>query len=433
MEYKLIVKDIPEKDYETVTAKIEKQFPGVKWNSGDRVSAWNPFKTIFSKDVVTLFINTDNLTSKIDGHDDAWVEKQAAKSEKTVTAEEYLRTPVFKPGDKVKILDGSDIKNYTGGWATGMRKHIGVEHTVASYDDYDDGRVAYRLEGQCFRWDERGLELVESAEEEKKEEKKPFPVGSKVVLLDMSELDPPACAGFEGCMKEVVGETAEVLEYNPHEDGTASYTIKASNARWYWDERGLKLAEDVEEEKPAGEKTKEDRIAEFRDFMEGHAGLWIDLLTDDLDEMGFFTAPASTRFHGAYEGGLFDHSIAVAKKLIEMTEQMNLEWQDQDAPWLVGMFHDICKCDLYLKQDDGTYKYNEEKVLCGHGDASVIIAQTMTNMPYLDEEAVLCIRYHMGAYEDSKMWKNYGAAIGKYPNVLWTHAADMYVSKVMRL
>lgn len=167
--------------------------------------------------------------------------------------------------------------------------------------------------------------------------------------------------------------------------------------------------------------------------MKDRLGWTIDALIYDLDEMGFFTAPASTRFHGAYEGGLFDHSIAVARKLVEMTEQMKLEWQDPDAPWLVGMFHDICKCDMYVKQPDGTYKYNDRKVLAGHGDASVIIAQGMTNLPYLDEEASLCIRYHMGAYEGESMWKNYGAAIGKYPNVLWTHSADMYVSKVMRL
>ena len=47
----------------------------------------------------------------------------------------------------------------------------------------------------------------------------------------------------------------------------------------------------------------------------------------------------------------------------------------------------------------------------------------------LTEEEILCIRYHMGAYE-TKDWDFFDKAIRKYPNVLWTHTADMYASKV---
>lgn len=156
-----------------------------------------------------------------------------------------------------------------------------------------------------------------------------------------------------------------------------------------------------------------------------------ELLIEELDEMGYFTAPASTKYHGSYEGGLFNHSYAVARCLELMTKQMGLEWHDERSPWIVGLSHDLCKCDSYIKQEDGTYKYNTEQLIPGHAEKSIIVAQQMAFLPMLDEEQIACIRYHMGAYEGEKVWRNYDYAIRKYPNVLWTHTADMYASKVL--
>lgn len=45
-------------------------------------------------------------------------------------------------------------------------------------------------------------------------------------------------------------------------------------------------------------------------------------------------------------------------------------------------------------------------------------------------EEIYCIRYHMGAYETDN-WKQYDLAIRQFENVLWTHTADMYASKVL--
>lgn len=49
----------------------------------------------------------------------------------------------------------------------------------------------------------------------------------------------------------------------------------------------------------------------------------------------------------------------------------------------------------------------------------------------LTEEERLCIRWHMGAFDDKENWNCYGAAIEEYPNVLWTHTADMVASRVL--
>ena len=141
---------------------------------------------------------------------------------------------------------------------------------------------------------------------------------------------------------------------------------------------------------------------------------------------GFKTAPASTKYHGNFEGGLYKHSCNVTGELLHLTDRLNLEWQREESPWIVGMFHDLCKIDAYTEIENGSYMHNDNVLLKGHGDKSVmLLSQFMT----LTEEEILCIRYHMGAYETDN-WQQFDMAIKKYPNVLWTHTADMLASKL---
>lgn len=177
------------------------------------------------------------------------------------------------------------------------------------------------------------------------------------------------------------------------------------------------------------EMTTETRKIQFVHFMSG--GLPVPYavqLRDALDGMGFFEAPASTKYHGNYSGGLYDHCFEVTRALVLLTEKLSLHWEREQSPFLVGMLHDLCKCDQYTLLKDGTYEYRKNLPLCGHGDKSVILAQRITN---LTEEEALCIRWHMGAYDDKEVWNNLGAAIEKYPNVLYTHTADMIASRVI--
>ena len=145
-----------------------------------------------------------------------------------------------------------------------------------------------------------------------------------------------------------------------------------------------------------------------------------------LHDMGFFTAPASTHYHGAYAGGLFDHSYAVTKNLLALTEKLGLIWENARSPYIVGFLHDLCKCHMYIAKDTG-FEYNKDLYLPGHGDRSVILAQQFM---MLTEEEILCIRWHMGAFDDKDKWNAYGNAIERYPNVLWTHTADMMASRI---
>lgn len=173
----------------------------------------------------------------------------------------------------------------------------------------------------------------------------------------------------------------------------------------------------------------EENFNKFFEFMKLSDGTPIvtDDMTDYLVGNGFFTAPASTKFHGAYKGGLFDHSYLVAKTLVELTERNKLKWQNPRSPYIVGMFHDLCKIDLYSQLDDDTYIINSHTSLTGHGDKSAMLLSTLMQ---LTEEELLCIRYHMGAFTDKEEWNYYGEAITRYPNVLWTHTADMIAARM---
>lgn len=180
-------------------------------------------------------------------------------------------------------------------------------------------------------------------------------------------------------------------------------------------------------------KTKEERIAEYEAFM-GNDVFGV-IPSAELDRMGFFDAPASTKYHGNYAGGLFDHSLEVARQLVILTDRLGLKWKTPNSPRVVGMYHDLCKCDAYIKTKDlkfnqwvDVFEYNNETTIDGHGDKSLIMA--LPHIKLTDEE-IHCIRWHMGAYEtDTKKWGFYGRAIAKYPNVLYTHVADMIVSHI---
>ena len=104
--------------------------------------------------------------------------------------------------------------------------------------------------------------------------------------------------------------------------------------------------------------------------------------------MGFFIVPASIHHHGKYEGALFDHSYEVAKALVNFTEKLGLEWQSERGPYIVGMFHDLCKTDNYIKTCDEAWEYNNATLLPGHGDKSVMMLQQyIRRMPSIEPKS----------------------------------------------
>lgn len=80
----------------------------------------------------------------------------------------------FNMGDKVKVLDGSNIPNYLGEWNPVMSMAIGMTATVHAVIADSDGRVGYFLDCLTPLFDERGLEKVE--------EKAPEPYNGKIIF-----------------------------------------------------------------------------------------------------------------------------------------------------------------------------------------------------------------------------------------------------------
>lgn len=154
----------------------------------------------------------------------------------------------------------------------------------------------------------------------------------------------------------------------------------------------------------------------------------------DIRDMNFFSAPASTKYHGDYPGGLMKHSILVAENLTLLTKQLDLKWQNPRSPYVVGLLHDICKADKYVCHNDplhniNTYSYRNDDIYNHHAEKS--LAMLVTAPIQLTEEEAACIRWHMGAFtEDKDEWNYYNNAIEKFPNVLWTHTADMVAAKI---
>lgn len=176
------------------------------------------------------------------------------------------------------------------------------------------------------------------------------------------------------------------------------------------------------------------RRDEFRELCRNWGVPNDDALTDWLDTHGFFTAPASTKYHGCYPGGLYDHSLCVYLNLNLVTRTMGLKWERECSPFIVGMLHDVCKADQYnatCEEDSNIiYEYNKQTLLKGHGDKSLMLLSTI--LP-LTEEEMLCIRYHMGAFCEKEEWTDYTSAIHCYPNVLWAHQADMMAAHIEML
>lgn len=156
------------------------------------------------------------------------------------------------------------------------------------------------------------------------------------------------------------------------------------------------------------------------------------LLSDASD---FFTAPASTRFHGAYEGGLVEHSLNVYDCLRGYLERaksaFGLEYSEESVA-IVALLHDICKVNCYkvgsrnVKDDNGvwhkvpTYEFDDQ-LPYGHGEKSVYI---LSGYLRLTREEAFAIRYHMG-FSGTEDTRNVGSAFEQFPLAFALSVADM--------
>jgi hypothetical protein len=147
----------------------------------------------------------------------------------------------------------------------------------------------------------------------------------------------------------------------------------------------------------------------------------------------FFTAPASTRYHGACESGLAMHSLNVYKVL---AARFGDEGENPESLAICGLLHDLCKANYYkpgfrnVKDDEtGTWSkvptYNVQDAFpYGHGEKSVYLAERFVRLK--PAEAV-AIRWHMGGFDDAVRGGSYtiSDAWRSYPLGVMLHIADV--------
>lgn len=158
-----------------------------------------------------------------------------------------------------------------------------------------------------------------------------------------------------------------------------------------------------------------------------------DKLLKWLSGTDFFTAPASTRFHLAYEGGLVEHSVNVYKTLRERYFE---EGDSEESFALCGLLHDVCKAQFY-KTSTRNVKNEEtgrwEKKPCytvedafpyGHGEKSVYLIERFL---HLKPAEAVAIRWHMGGFDEAVRGGSFAIseAYERYPLAAKLHLADM--------
>ncbi len=167
-----------------------------------------------------------------------------------------------------------------------------------------------------------------------------------------------------------------------------------------------------------------------------------DTLLDYLERKSdFFTAPASTRFHGAYAGGLCDHSVNVYDCLKDylsrerVRELYGLEVSEETIA-IVSLLHDVCKTGCYRagtrnvkNEETGVWEkvptfFYEDKLPYGHGEKSVYMISAFMR---LSRKEAMAIRWHMGfsGEEDKRL---VGQALEQYPLAFALSVADMEAS-----
>ena len=156
-----------------------------------------------------------------------------------------------------------------------------------------------------------------------------------------------------------------------------------------------------------------------------------------LEKTDFFTAPASTKFHGAFEGGLLEHSMKVYEILKDKAENnvITAKFAD-DTIKIVALLHDICKANFYkvdyrnAKNELGEwekvpYYTIDDTIPYGHGEKSVMM---LTEYIKLTSEEKYAIRWHMGFSEPKENYSALGATYKKYPLALLVNEADVETS-----
>ncbi len=190
---------------------------------------------------------------------------------------------------------------------------------------------------------------------------------------------------------------------------------------------------------------------EFMELLRSTNREGVEDLLAALEDMGFFTAPASSNHHLNVEGGLVEHSLNTCKAALMVWEGMIglepglVKEVDRESVIIASLLHDVCKSDIYFRtikkrktalgiwEDSEGYKVSYKNFPMGHGEKSVILL--LCNGLALTDDEMLAIRWHMGAwginmnsYEDQRC---FDASQKLYPLVTIIQTADKLAANIL--
>ena len=177
----------------------------------------------------------------------------------------------------------------------------------------------------------------------------------------------------------------------------------------------------------------------------------IDDLVEELEDLGFFKAPASTKFHLNEDGGLVQHSLNVCKAALSMRKSMIelddslLEALPKDSVIIASLLHDTCKADIYkptMKKEKNRfgmwcdvpgYDVDYSNFPLGHCEKSVIVL--LRSGFELTDDEIMAIRWHMNAwdlpFQSYDIKSNFNKAKEICPLLSLVQAADCLASNLL--
>lgn len=186
------------------------------------------------------------------------------------------------------------------------------------------------------------------------------------------------------------------------------------------------------------------------------SGADLEGLKECLAYYGFYSAPASTKYHSSFSGGLCQHSLIVYDLLKKLTDQYCPGMYPEDTIRIVGLLHDIAKSNYYVEEvkNRKVYQNNGSKIdsvgrydwesYTGYsinGPENRNLLGTLEENSYyivsqyipltLEESSALL--NHCGGVEgsSSSMNRDLSAIFRRYPLVALLHMADFLASYVV--
>lgn len=189
----------------------------------------------------------------------------------------------------------------------------------------------------------------------------------------------------------------------------------------------------------------EDNRKRFEEILMATGRENMDYVIEDIDALGFFEAPASAQGHGAFPGGLLQHSLnvydaamALRKNIIEVRPDLEKKLEENSIA-IASLLHDVCKANFYQRvtkkrrnevgqyEDIESYEIHDENFPVGHGEKSVIML-LQSGLDLTDDE-IYAIRWHMGGWNLNRDDERFYRQAGKLsPLQTLIHSADTIAS-----